>query len=317
MATLDVLVVGDANPDLVLTGDVVPRFGQQEQLLDGAALVLGGSAAIMACGLARLDVRVALAAYVGDDVFGRETCLRLADGGVDIERVRAHPSLPTGLTVVLSTGDDRAVLTSAGSISTMGAADVTDADLQQVRHLHVASFFLQPRLAAELGGLLTRARKLGVTTSLDTNWDPEGRWSGLDDVLPLVDVLFVNTAELVAVASAVLGEQTGASVDHAGRALSALGPTLVLKDGARGGRAWSSDGSWQVPSPPVHVVDAVGAGDSFDAGFVAAYLRGMTTADALRWGVACGSLSTQAAGGTAAQPDRSEVDAMLVAEWDR
>ena len=71
MAAPEVLVIGDANPDLVLTGDVDPRFGQVEKLVDTASLVLGASGAIVAAGLARLGVRTALAAVVGDDVFGR------------------------------------------------------------------------------------------------------------------------------------------------------------------------------------------------------------------------------------------------------
>lgn len=305
-----VLVVGDANPDLVLTGDVVPRFGQEEQLLDGAELVLGGSAAITAAGLARLGIPVAMAAWVGDDAFGRDVVGRLAQRGVDVTRVRRHATLPTGLTVVLNVEDDRAMLTRVGTVDALRATDVTDADLAGVTHVHVASFFLQPLLAIGLPDLFARARAAGATTSLDTNWDPSGRWRGLAEVLPLVDILLVNAAELLALAAVAAG---GQSSDLAGAAalLTASRTTVVLKDGARGGQVWTPDGHWSVPGHAVDVVDAVGAGDSFNAGFLAARSLGLPAETALRWAVGCGSLSVRAVGGTAAQPDRAELEAAL------
>src|SRR3954468_4475460 len=202
-----VLVVGDANPDLLLTGDVVPRFGQEEQLLEGAALVLGGSAAITASGLARLGVEVSLAAVVGDDVFGRDVMARLSARGVDLSRVQVHASLPTGLTVVLDQGHDRAILTRAGTIEALTADAVLAGGLEGVRHVHVASFFLQPLLRPELPAVFRAAHDVGATTSLDTNWDPSGAWAGLSEVLPLVDVLLVNAAELRALAAVALGRE--------------------------------------------------------------------------------------------------------------
>jgi ribokinase len=305
-----VLVVGDANPDLVLTGDVVPRFGQEEQLLDDAALVLGGSAAITAAGLARLGVDVALAAWVGDDAFGREVLARLIERGVGVQLVRTHPTLGTGLTVVLNVTDDRAILTRVGTIAALRAEDIADADLDGVRHVHVASFFLQPQLAAGLPELLRRAHAQGASTSLDTNWDPSGQWYGLAEVLPLVDVLLPNTAELMALAQ-VVGGCPVADVEAAAALLTRTGTIIALKDGARGGTVWTPDGRWSAPGVAVDFVDAVGAGDSFDAGFVAGRLAGVSPAEALRWAVHCGSLSVRAAGGTAAQPTLADLQAAL------
>jgi ribokinase len=311
MTSPDVLVVGDANPDLVLTGDVVPRFGQQEQLLDGASLVLGGSAAITAAGLARLGVSVGLAAWVGGDAFGREVVARLTERGVDTRCVRTHPSLDTGLTVVLNRGDDRAMLTNIGTIGALSADDVTDDDLAGVRHVHVASFFLQPRLAAGLPDLLRRAHEHGASTSLDTNWDPAGRWQGLSAVLPLVDVLLPNAAELMALATVAGQGVPAADVETAAALLTRTGATIALKDGDKGGRVWTPDGCWSVPGIASDVVDAVGAGDSFNAGFLAGRLAGLAPQLALRWAVGCGSLSVRAAGGTAGQPTAAELAAAL------
>lgn len=294
----DVLVVGDANPDLVLRGDVRPRFGQEEQLLSAADLVLGGSAAITAAGCARLGLRTGLLARVGDDIFGAFTRERLRERGVEL-LVPAGP-VPTGLSVILSAPDDRAILTLPGAIPTLRPEDVTDELLGAARHVHVASLFLQPALAAGLAGVFARARARGVTTSLDTNWDPSGRWDGVGEILAATDVFLPNTAELLAVTRQ-------SDVDTAAAALVGAGTTVVLKDGARGARAWWPGGECKAPGLPVDVVDTTGAGDSFNAGFLAARRSGRPVPDAVAWAAAAGSLSTRAAGGTAAQATADEV----------
>src|SRR3954452_315685 len=155
-----VLVVGDANPDLVLRGDVRPRFGQAEQLVDDSALVLGGSAAITAHALARLGRPVTLVAAVGQDAFAEQVRRHLTEGGVEVGALVVRPGVATGLTVVLSDGPDRAILTAPGAIPTLTATDVTTAlgESTDLAHVHVASVFLLPPLAAELPGVLAGAR---------------------------------------------------------------------------------------------------------------------------------------------------------------
>jgi ribokinase len=295
---LDVLVVGDANPDLILRGDVRPRFGQAEQLLTGADLMLGGSAAITACGLARLGLDTTLLAAVGEDIFGTITRDRLA--ALDVTLVSPRTGLPTGLSVHLSTTDDRAILTLPGSIPALRGGDVTDDLLSRTRHVHVGSLYLQPGLAADLAGVFRRARDRGVGTSLDTNWDPAGRWDSIAGILPHTDVFLPNAAELRAI--------TGQPDVEAGAAkLVAAGTTVVMKDGARGARAWWPGGECAVAGRTVEVVDTTGAGDSFNAGFLAGRLAGRPIEEAVRWAAVAGSLSTRAAGGTGAQPTRAEL----------
>jgi ribokinase len=297
----DVLVVGDANPDLLLRGDVRPRFGQVEQLLSAADLVLGGSAAITAAGCARLGLRTALLAAVGDDIFGTLVRRQLADSGVRLLAADAG-DVPTGLTVILSEPDDRAMLTLPGTIPALRPADVTDDLLRRARHVHVSSLYLQPALAGGLAGVFARARGLGLSTSLDTNWDPSGQWASIDDILAFTDVFLPNAAELLAV--------TGAATPAEGASkLTATGATVVMKDGARGARAWSPDGEFAAPGEQVEVVDATGAGDSFNAGFLAARLSGRPLPEAVRWAAVAGSLSVRAAGGTAAQATRDDLQA--------
>ncbi|WP_432987583.1 carbohydrate kinase family protein [Dactylosporangium sp. CA-233914] len=297
----DVLVVGDANPDLVLRGDVRPRFGQEEQLLDAADLVLGGSAAITAMGCARLGLRTGLLAAVGDDVFGSFVRERLAERGVELlVPDHAQAKEPTGISVILSAPGDRAILTLSGAIPLLRPADVTDELIKDSRHVHVASLFLQPGLQEGLADVFARARANDTGTSLDTNWDPSGRWSGLEEILAVTDVFLPNAAELLAVSKA-------GNLHEAAAKLVAAGTTVVLKDGARGGRVWWPGGEAAAPGLSVDVVDTTGAGDSFNAGFLAARLGGEALPEAVAWAARAGSLSTRAAGGTAAQPERDEL----------
>jgi sugar/nucleoside kinase (ribokinase family) len=291
------LVVGDANPDLVLRGDVEPRWGQAEQLLDSADLVLGGSAAITACGTARLGVPTRLLAAVGADLYGRYVREVLTGRGVDTSAVRTVDE-PTGLSVILS-AKDRAIFTLTGAIDALTGPDVV---LDGVTHVHVSSYFLQPRLASGLVDVFAAARAAGIGTSLDTNWDPAERWAGVRELLRYTDVFLPNAAEFAAVTGA-------ATPDDAAAGLVAGGTTVVLKLGAEGARAWWPRGSYAVPALPVEPVDTVGAGDSFNAGFLAAWLHGAPLPQCLRTAVAAGSLSTRAAGGTAAQADPAELAA--------
>lgn len=313
MSGIDVLVVGDANPDLVLTGDTVPRFGQAEQLLDSADLLLGGSAAIVACGLARLGVRTALAAVVGDDRFGAVVLDRLREAGVEVSSVAVDSERPTGLSVVLSGPDDRAILTLPGTIPSLTADAVLEAcDRLQPLHVHVASYFLQPALAEALPGLLDELAARGVTLSLDTNWDPAERWSGVDEVLRRVDVFLPNREEALAIASAVRGRRVP-DLDDAAATLSALGCRVVVKAGAEGGLAFEN-GARVASAPGLvrDVVDTTGAGDSFDAGYLAAFLGGASDErERLRWAAVAGSLSVRGRGGTGAQATRAELAGAL------
>jgi ribokinase len=299
-ALFDVLVVGDANPDLVLRGDVRPRFGQVEQLLTGADLVLGGSGSITAAGCARLGLRTAMLAAVGDDVFGRVVREALDERGVSL--LAADPGgAPTGLSVILTPegGEGRAILTLPGTIPVLRPDDITDELLGETHHVHVSSLYLQPALAAGLAGVFERAHRRGVTTSLDTNWDPAEEWASISEILAHTDIFLPNAAELLAI--------TGAATPEA--AARSLGATVVMKDGARGARAWWDGGECAAPGRAVEVVDTVGAGDSFNAGFLAAHLAGRPIEEAVRWAAVAGSLSTRAAGGTAAQATPADLAA--------
>jgi sugar/nucleoside kinase (ribokinase family) len=292
------LVLGDCNPDLVISGgQVEPSFGQVEQLVDEARLVIGGSGAITACGAARLGVGTALVSLVGDDHFGRFMLESVGQAGVDVSGCVVDGERPTGVTVVLSRGDDRAILTAPGTIAELSGEHVDLDRVRGARHVHVSSYYLQTRLQASLPDLLAAARAAGASTSLDTNWDPSGRWdSGLSNLLPAVGHLFCN-------------EQEAAALGGADR-LARSGTSVVVKRGPQGAALVARGGTLEAAAPAVRTLDATGAGDSFDAGFIAGLLAGRTAEQCLRLACACGALSTRARGGTAAQPTLDEADGL-------
>jgi ribokinase len=238
----DAVVLGDANPDPVLSGgDVEPSFGQAEHLVEGAQLTVGGSGAILACAVAKLGLRVALCGVVGDDLFGRFMCEEVARRGVDVKGLVVDADLPTGLTVVLSKPADRAMLTMPGTIGAL-SVDMVDASLlADTRHVHVSSYFLQKDLRPELPALFERLRASKVTTSVDPNWDPAGSWdSGVLELLDATDVFFPNEMEATRIARI-------SDVPEAIHRLHAHARIVVVKEGA---------------------------GGAFDAGFLAAFLAG-------------------------------------------
>ncbi len=296
---LDVVVLGDVNPDLVLTGKLEPVFSQVEQLVDGADLVIGGSGAIAACGLARLGLRTAIVGVIGDDTFGHFMLDELAGRGVDTTGCSTAADRPTGVSVILSRGDDRAILTASGTIADLTTDMVDPTMVARSRHAHVSSYYLQSQLHPGLPGLLADLREQGLTISLDPNWDPTEEWTGIIELLQLVDSFLPNAQEACAI--------TGlADVEAAAEMLAAAGPAVAVKLGAEGGLLCADGKTWRCAGSPIDVVDTTGAGDSFDAGFLAGRLMGSTLEDSLALAVACGSLSTRGSGGTGAQATLAE-----------
>jgi sugar/nucleoside kinase (ribokinase family) len=291
----DILVAGEINPDLILTGDVKPEFNQVEKLVDSAALTVGSSSAIFACGAARLGLRVAFIGVCGDDVFGRFMLDEMQKRNVDVSNVIVRSGGQTGLSVILNRDVDRAILTHPGLIADLQASDISDDLLRRSRHLHVASYFLQTKLQPDLPALFQRAHSLGLTTSLDTNYDPSEKWLGFDELLSVTDVFLPNKTEALSITKL-------ADVESAGRQLANNSKLVVIKLGADGALACSQNVLTQSLSIPVHVVDTVGAGDTFDSGFMYGYLNNWPIERSLRLACVCGAMSTQMAGGIEGQP---------------
>jgi sugar/nucleoside kinase (ribokinase family) len=298
--TLDCIVIGEINPDLILNGNIEPVFGQVEKLVDGLDLTIGSSACIFACGLARLGMKVGIIGRAGRDAFGDFMLNALCAKGIDTSGV-VRSTTGTALSVILARpGGDRAILTYAGAIPEFCYTDIDQAVLQKARHMHLASYFLHTALKPDVPRLFDLAHALGLTTSMDTNYDPAETWGGgLNGLLEKVDVFMPNTTECRGIAGT-------SDVNEAVERLARRVGILAVKLGADGAMLCSAGHTMRTPGLKMDVVDTVGAGDSFDAGFLYGYLSGWPLERSLRMGAVCGSLSTRKAGGTNAQAEVAE-----------
>jgi sugar/nucleoside kinase (ribokinase family) len=290
---LDCLVAGEANADLLIDGIARLEF-EKEKLATDMRLVLGGSSSIFAFNLARLGAKVGFAGIVGDDFFGNFVTERLRWAGVDVRSLRRSPRAKTGLTIWCNQGSRRAGITYSGSIALLRARDVTDACLRRARHLHVGAYFLQLNLQPGAAALFLRAHKLGLTTSLDCNYDPAETWdSGIHRVLGFTDIFFPNETEALRLTKS-------RDVERAARELAKRARIVAVKLGPHGVLVATGGRQFHIPALKAKVVDTTGAGDSFDAGFLACFLKGGSIEESARAGVAAGTRAVSAVGGTGA-----------------
>jgi len=302
----DVLTFGDLCVDLIVTGgDVVPEFGQKEKVVEDYSLEMGGSCGIFACQAAKLGLATRIVGRVGADSFGDLVRSTLEEAGVDTRYVKTDSRLKTGMTIALNKGDDRAMLTYNGTIDAVGIEDVGDDMLRGVRHLHIGSFFLMKKIQPHYPAIVRKLKEYGASISLDTNWDPEENWDGgIWEILPYIDILLPNENELLAIAKETCVEKAVAK-------LTKIVPILVVKRGKEGAEAYVFSKVYTAPAIHGPVKDTVGAGDSFDGGFLYGYLTGRSIEECLRMGCICGSLNTRASGGTRGQPRLGELHGYL------
>jgi sugar/nucleoside kinase (ribokinase family) len=302
-----ILVVGEINADLVLRDlSAFPALGR-EVVASRSELVLGSASAICASGLAKLGNRVKFCGRVGDDLFGRFCLEEMARAGIELDPVIVDPKTATGITVSISVGADRALVTRLGAIAELAAEDVAEGAFEGVSHLHVSGFFLQTGLRPGLPRLFREARQRRITTSLDCGHDPSGTWEGgLGEALAETDLFFPNEDEVRAISGRERIEEALSSFTCA---------TVVVKRGASGAACLEQGSLLKVPAPATDVVDTTGAGDSFVAGFLHAWLRGRSIEECLEYGVCAGTLSTRTLGGTGAQPAASELESYRISRF--
>lgn len=296
----DLIVVGEINPDLILSGNVDPSFGQVEKVIDDAVLTIGSSSCIFACGAARLGLKVAFIGKIGQDEFGNFMVGQLTSYGIDTSGIIVDSKIKTGLSVILSRGNDRAILTYAGSITELMYQEINLAMIGKARHLHIGSYFLLEKLQPDIPGLFKLAHSNGLTTSMDTNFDPDEKWdSGIEAALEETDIFLPNQTELEAISGVLDHYQAMAKIAGENK-------IVAVKLGAQGGIAYYSGETVQAGAIPVQVVDTTGAGDSFDAGYIYGYLSNWGVRKSLQFACICGSLSTLKPGGTIGQPTFAE-----------
>ena len=297
----DVLVVGELNVDIILNDiDGFPEVGK-EKLARRMVTTLGSSSAIFASNLSSLGASVTFLGKVGADAHGDLILRRLQSQGVHTGGVLRDETADTGATLVLNYREERAMVTYPGAMERLTIDDITDEALARARHLHLSSYFLQPGLRPSVRALFQRAQALGLTTSLDPQWDPAERWDlNLADVLPHVDVFLPNEKELLLLTRTSRLEEALASLPNTAHC-------VVVKKGNQGSYAWQEQRlHHQPPFLNERVIDAIGAGDSFNAGFLREFVRGRSLEACQTFGNLTGALSTTQSGGTAAfqDPDR-------------
>ena len=302
MSKLDITIAGEINLDLILYGLPEHMPTERELLASGFAITLGSSSAILAHNLAALGSRVGFVTKVGDDSFGALAVERLRERGVDLAGI-AHGA-KSGVTLILPHGPERHILTYPGTISELRFEDLDLDYLASARHFHMSSLFLQRELLPRVPELFRRMKSAGLTTSLDTNDDPEDRWDSVLEILPHVDILLPNEREAMKMSRA----------DDLETALSRLAQmveTIVVKMGASGAVAIRNGRRFSAPAVPVTVIDSIGAGDSFDAGFLHQFLRGADLTTCLAYGNRCGAFSATGCGGTEAFRDTARMQELL------
>ena len=287
---LDIIVAGEANVDLLVHDAPRLELGK-EKLAPAMDLTLGGSSSITAFNLARLGARVGFVGVVGQDLFGRFVEERLYSSGVDLKHLLRPAGLKTGVTIWHLRGARRAGVTYTGAIAALKASDVPASYLARARHLHVGAYFLLRALHPAAPALFRGARRLGLTTSLDCNYDPAETWdSGIRRVLRQTDVFLPNEDEARRI--------TGTSrVSIAAEALARLARIVVVKRGAKGVLVHSRESCFEMPAVRVRALDATGAGDSFNAGFLASFVRGASLEQCARAGVEAGARAVTRFGG--------------------
>lgn len=289
------MVIGELNVDLIFNQlNKAPEFGK-EQRADEMTLTLGSSSAIFASNCSSLGSTVAFCGKVGGDSFGEFVMQSLDVKNVNADAVITDERLKTGATVIFNHQDDRMMVTHPGAMEHMTVDEIPDDLFKKSRHLHTASIFFQPGIKKDLVKLFSKAKELGLTTSLDTQWDPEEKWDiDIQKILPVLDFFLPNEDELI--------ELTGSlNLDGALKKISDYETCVVVKRGTKGA-LMQKDGE-QTSIPAYHIdnlVDAIGAGDSFDAGFITSFLNGKTLEESLKFGNLAAAVSTTSAGGTTA-----------------
>ncbi len=269
MRKFDVIVVGELNIDLIFNQiEGFPEVGK-EILADRMTLTLGSSSAICASNLSPLGLKVAFIGKLGNDVFGHFIIDKLKEKGVDTSLIIIEEGCQTGATMALSYNEDRAMVTHQGAMSQLGINDIADSWLKLAKHLHFSFYFFQSGFKNSLDALFAKEKHLGLSTSLDVQWDPVEKWDlDLEKVLPLVDVFIPNKTELQ--------KLTGnPNLNTAVESIQDLSKYTVVKCGNKGSVLCYDDKKIKKePFLNAQVVDTIGAGDSFNAGYISKFIKG-------------------------------------------
>ena len=297
MRRFDATIAGELNLDLILYGtpEEIPR--ERELLVSDFSVTLGASSAIVAHNLGSLGSRVGFVSCIGDDQFGDLALARLSAAKTDVSKVAILPGRKTGLTVIMQRKSWRNMLTYPGTIFDLSMEKLDFGYLSSAKHFHLSSFYLQRGLRPDVPELFRKLKNAGLTISLDCNDDPDDGWDGgIHEALKWVDVFLPNAREIMRLTGAPNWQS---AIEEVAKTV----PLVVVKLGSDGAVARREKEQWSSPALKVNLVDPVGAGDSFDAGFLHEYIRGSDVKACLAAGNRAGALSVTRAGGTEAFRD--------------
>lgn len=305
MKQFEVVALGELNVDLILNRiDGAPEVGK-EKFCQDMILTLGSSTAIFAANAAALGTKVAFCGMIGNDSFGDLVEKSLKAKNVDTSYLVHQDKYATGATICLNYNEDRANVTYQGAMDFMGLKDINKELFANTKHIHISSIFMQTALRKDILEVLKLAKANGVTVSLDTQWDPAEKWE-LDykQVLPLIDLFLPNEKELMCLTDSKTIEE----------GINKITPYInnaVIKCGNQGSLLIKKDGTMNLLKPYLNtnVVDAIGAGDSFNAGFISRFVKGDDLETCQKYGNMTGAVNTTAAGGTGAFTSKEDVEA--------
>jgi sugar/nucleoside kinase (ribokinase family) len=303
MKEFDVIAIGELNVDIIfnqLSGD--PEIGK-EKFAQDMILTLGSSTAIFSANIATLGARTAFVGMIGKDIFGEFIKNKLLLKGVDVVKLIETDRFSTGATIVLNYNEDRANITFQGTMDHMTFNDIDKNIFEKTNHIHISSIFMQSGIKKDLIEILSYARLKGVTSSLDTQWDPIEKWDfDYQNILPLVDIFLPNEKELLMLTKS----------NNLTEAISKIMPYVnicVVKQGNKGSLLLTKNGinHHEEAFLNTKVVDAIGAGDSFNAGYIYKFIKGSLPIECQRFGNLIGAINTTASGGTGAFESKNKI----------
>jgi sugar/nucleoside kinase (ribokinase family) len=282
-----------------------PRFGE-ELKTDSFLVAPGGGLSTTAIAASRLGSTTGIVTRVGADAQSLPTWAEMVREKLDISACEFRKDLPTALTVCIAYNTDRMMVTHEPinrRLEDLLDHEAVQRKLGQARHVHLACALRRP---AKWLPTLRRLRERGLTVSADFGWNPDTSVNQLISIVRHCDFIFPNEHE----AQAITGTNT------ASRALEKLQDWVrvpVVKLGSRGALLMAEGKVYRQPALPVPVVDATGAGDAFNGGFLHTFLRGSGWDDCLRAGNICGSLAASQPGGLHGLPGPQEYNRWLSA----
>lgn len=303
MKTKKLLVVGELNVDLILNGiKGFPEVGS-EITADQMNFTLGSSSAIMASNSAAMGTDTSFCGKIGQDQFGDFVIAELRNKKVDTRFITTTPKFKTGITAVMNYDQDRANVTYCGAMEALTINDIPWDTLRDFDHFHLSNFFLQKGIEKDITEIFRQAKEAGLSTSLDLQVDPDNQWDfDYKRTLPFVDIFLPNRSELFGLTKE---NNLHSAIAH----IKPFINVLALKMGKEGSMLIHKDEKYTVaPFLNKSFKDAIGAGDSFNAGFIHEYLKKSSWEECLKNANLMGSLNTTCSGGTAAFTSVEEIE---------